>query len=241
MLEKIQGIVVDIRRHNDRHNVVTLFTRQHGRIAFLSTAGSTPAARLKQARLYPLAIIETEVNFKKNRELQQLRSFQPILVADSLRFNPVKATVVMFVSEFLNHLLRTSPPDPAMWDYVANAISVFNASERGIGNFHLTLLVTLLPFMGIQPDLNQGESSGWFDMQGGVFTDSRPLHNNFIPPEESIFIPLISRMNFANYTHFRFNGAQRRMLLRRLLDYYALHLPGMNSLKSPDVLADIFS
>lgn len=241
MLEKIQGIVIDIRRHNDRHNVVTLFTRQRGRVAFLSTAGSSYSARLKQARLYPLAIIETEVNFKTNRELQQLGSFQPILVADSLRLNPVKAAVAMFISEFLNHLLRTSPPDIAMWDYVANAISAFNASERGIGNFHLALLVTLLPFMGIQPDLNRIESAQWFDMQGGVFTDSRPLHNNFIPPEETLFIPLISRINFANYTRFRFNGGQRRLLLRRLLDYYALHLPGMTGLKSPDILAEMFS
>lgn len=241
MLEKLQGIVVDIRRHNDRHNVVTLFTRQRGRVAFLSSAASSHSARLRQARLYPLAIIETEVNFKKNRELQQLGSFQPIIVADSLRFNPVKASVVMFISEFLNHLLRTSPPDTAMWDYVANAISVFNASDRGIGNFHLALLITLLPFMGIQPDLTRGEATGWFDMQGGIFTDSRPLHNNFVPPEEAIFIPIISRMNFANYTRFRFNAVQRRLLLRRLLEYYALHLPGMTGLKSPDVLTDMFS
>ncbi len=241
MLEKIQGIVIDIRRHNDRHNVVTLFTRQRGRVAFLSAAGSGRSARLKQARLHHLAIIETEVNFKANRELQQLGSFQPLLLTDSLRFNPLKASVAMFISEFLNHLLRTSPPDTNLWNYVANAISVFNASERGIGNFHLTLLITLLSFMGIQPDLNGAQAGSWFDMQGGILTPSRPLHNNFLPPEETVFVPLISRMNFANYTHFRFNAAQRRLLLRRLLDYYALHLPGMTGLKSPDILTDMFS
>lgn len=241
MLEKLQGIVIDIRRHNDRHNVVTLFTRQRGRVAFLSTAGSGRSARLRQAGLHHLAIIETEVNFKTNRELQQLGSFQSLLLTDSLRFNPHKAAVAMFLSEFLNHLLRTAPPDPNLWDYVADAISVFNASERGIGNFHLTLLITLLPFMGIQPDLNREENGRWFDMQGGTLSISRPLHNNFLPPEEAVFVPLISRMNFANYTRFRFNAAQRRLLLRRLLDYYALHLPGMTGLKSPDVLIDLFS
>ncbi|MBD5311455.1 MAG: DNA repair protein RecO C-terminal domain-containing protein [Muribaculaceae bacterium] len=241
MLEKLQGIVTDIRRHNDRHNVVTLFTRQRGRVAFLSTAGSSRSARLIQARLQPLAIIETEVNFKTTRELQQLGSFQPLLVADSLRFNPVKAAIVMFISEFLNHLLRASPPDENLWDYIANAISVFNSSERGTGNFHLALLVTLLPFMGIQPDLKKEGANYWFDMQGGVLTDSRPLHNNFLTPEEAVYVPLISRMNFANYPRFRFNAAQRRLILRRLLDYYALHLPGMTGLKSPDVLADLFN
>ncbi|MDE6842842.1 MAG: recombination protein O N-terminal domain-containing protein [Muribaculaceae bacterium] len=40
-----------MRRHNDRHNVVTLFTRQRGRVAFLSTAGSSRSASRIPARL----------------------------------------------------------------------------------------------------------------------------------------------------------------------------------------------
>lgn len=241
MLEKLQGIVTDIRRHNDRHNVVTLYTRTRGRVAFLSSAGNGRQARLRQARLQPLAVIEAEVNYKDNKELQLLGEFNLLLVCDSIRFNPVKSALAMFVAEFLNHLTRTSPPDTAMWDYVAGAIKVLNGSTAAAANFHITLLVSLLPFAGIQPDLGTYAPGRWFDMQGGVFTDHRPLHGRCLAPDDARHIPVLYRISFGNYTRFRFSGQQRRRLLSLLLDYYALHLPGVSGLKSPEVLAEVFS
>lgn len=240
MLETLQGIVLETRRHTDRHNVVTLYTRSRGRVAFLSPAGTSKTARLRQARLQPLAVIETCVNFKENKDLQLLGDFHTVSVGDSLRFHPVKGAVVQFIAEFLLHLLRTSPPDPTLWDYLVGSFTLYNNSEKGVGNFHLALLVSLLPFMGIQPDLTIPSTTAWFDMQGGTFSPVPPLHNHYLLPDEARLVPLFSRMNFANYTRFRLNGSQRRRLLALLLEYYSLHLPGMGGLKSPEILAEVF-
>ena len=76
-IEKIRGIVIDVIKHNDRHNVVTLFTRDRGRIAFLSPVGSGKSARMRNARLLPLSVIETDVNMRQNRELQLLGAVTP--------------------------------------------------------------------------------------------------------------------------------------------------------------------
>ncbi|MDE6682692.1 MAG: recombination protein O N-terminal domain-containing protein, partial [Muribaculaceae bacterium] len=50
-IERVTGIVTDIVRHNDRHNIVTLFRRSRGRVSFLSPAGSGKAGRARNARL----------------------------------------------------------------------------------------------------------------------------------------------------------------------------------------------
>lgn len=241
MTETLKGIVLDIRKHSDRSNVVTLFTRERGRVAFISPIGSGRNARLRAARLRPLALIETEVNFRPSAELQTLRSFSSLLVADSLCFNPVKSAVTMFLAEFFTRLLRTSAPDPLMWDFLADSISLYNASRLGAANFHIALLISLLPITGIQPELSNYSPGMAFDMNSGSFVETPLHHHQSVGSSEASFIPLLARMNFANYHLFRLNGLQRRRILSLLIEYYALHMPGLGSLKSPEVLADLFS
>lgn len=90
MTEKITAIVIDITRHNDKLNIVTLFTRSRGRISFLSPAGSGKMGRLRHSRLQPLAAIEADINFRQTAELQRLGTFALYTVWNNLYFDPVK-------------------------------------------------------------------------------------------------------------------------------------------------------
>ncbi len=111
MTEKITGIVLDITRHSDRLSIVTLYTRSRGRLSFLSPTGSGKAARLRQARLQPLTVIEADINFKPVAELQRLGPFSLYEVRGDIYFDPVKRLIALFLAEFLNRLLRATMPD----------------------------------------------------------------------------------------------------------------------------------
>lgn len=126
MTEKITAIVIDITRHNDKLNIVTLFTRSRGRISFLSPAGSGKMGRLRHSRLQPLAAIEADINFRQTAELQRLGTFALYTVWNNLYFDPVKRLVALFISEFLNKLLRATMPDEALWDFILNSISLLD-------------------------------------------------------------------------------------------------------------------
>lgn len=241
MLIKISGLVLQTIRHNDSTDIVTLYTRERGRMSLLVRGGSSRTARQRRARLAPLALVDTEVNFRETRDLQFAGEIATPYPWRNIYFDPMKGAMTIFMGEFLNRLLRVSDPDPNMWRFLLHAIHSLDILDQGIANYHLTFLIRMLPLVGIEPDLTDYRPDSYFDMQSGVFTVVPPLHRNVVLPAESAAIPELMRMDFHNLHHFRMNVGQRRMLLNRLIHYYSLHLPVGEDLKSLDVLRELFS
>lgn len=263
MTEKLTAIVLDITRHNDKLNVITLYTRSRGRLSFLSPAGAGKNGRLRQARLQPLAVIEADINFRNSSELQRLGSFSLHNVWRDLYFNPIKQLMTLFLSEFLNKLLRATMPDENLWDFIYKSLTLLDNMQTGIGNFHITFLSSLLPFVGIQPDHTQYMPGFLFDMQSGTFRRDNLYFensllknhvsesNSYIPGhtsdhsailtgEEARFAATLCRLNFSNMRALRLSGQQRVNILQRLLQYYSFHFPGSGNLKSLDIIHELF-
>lgn len=240
-LEKIRGIVIDSVKHNDRHNVITLYTRERGRMSFISSTGTGKRSRMRNARLLPLSVIETEVNVKGNRDLHLLGTIYPLEVWRDLYFNPIKSAITLFLSEFLNRYLRDASPDPVTWDYILYSLRALDKATKGLANFHIWFLIGFLEMAGISPDLSDLEPGDWFDMRAGIPVANSPTHRDSLTPAETVLLPLLSRISLTNLHKFRFTGSDRRNLLERLLHYYAVHYPGLSSLKSPDILTEVFS
>ena len=240
-IEKITGIVTDVIRYNDRHNIVTLFTRSRGRISFLSSAGGGKSGKIRNSRLQPLSVIEADIKFHENRNLQNLGAVAPACLWKDLYFNPMKGAIVMFLSEFLNRYLRDADPEPQLWDYVLGSLKELEQRKKGLANFHISFLVGFLYFAGISPDIHDYEKGDYFDLVGGRAVAERPMHKSFLYPVEASFLPLLMRMNYSNDRLFRFKAGERRELLRKMLFYYSIHFPGMSTLRSPEVLAEVFS
>lgn len=241
MITRIHGIVLSVVRHNDRSDIVTLYTAERGRVAFVSSAGTGKAGRLRKARLAPLALIESDVNFKGNRDLQTLAAVATPNPWRELYFDPRKAPVVFFLSEFLNRGLRTSEPDAVTWRFLISAISTLDSSSGNLANYHIAFLIRYLHIAGIAPDTGGMQPGDLFDMRTAEFTPVHPGHRDILLPGEAALVPLMMRMNFGNMARFRFNIAQRRRLVAALLHYYSIHLPISVDLKSLDVLSELFS
>lgn len=240
MTEKYKAIILDITRHNDKHNIVTVFSRMRGRIVFLSPCGCGKAGKIRQSRLQPLAVIEGDMRFNQTAELQKLGAFALYEVWHDLYFHPIKRMMVLFLSEFLNKLLKASMPDENMWDYIVASLRLLDGMTHGITDFHIAFMASLLPFTGIQPDASQFESGRIFDMRSGSFTDTVPPHNDYLKGEEARFAAVLSRIDFVSIKALHLNGELRRKILARLLTYYAIHFPGTANMKSLSVLQEIF-
>lgn len=240
MLTKIHGIVISLIRHDERNNILTLYTAERGRMTLLSSASRSRSGRLRNARLAPMALIEADINIRENRELQFLGSFSTPAPWKNIYFDPVKAPVVIFLSEFLSKILRTSGSDLPTWQFLVKALTVLDEINEGVANYHLAFLIRFLEFAGIEPDARNYRTGNIFDLRAGDFTDMNPGHRDILSLDETALMPKFLRMNFENMGRFRFNVAQRRRLLRVIIDYYSLHLPISPHLKSLEVLSELF-
>lgn len=241
MSEKIRGIVLGMIKHSDRHNIMNIYTRERGRMSFLSPVGSGKSARLRNARLLPFSVIETDVRINPVKELVLLGRFSVVEVRHSLYFNPVKQTLTLFLREFLDKLLRSSAPDMKMYEYLERGISfIDNAPEDRCSNLHIAFLTGLLSPAGIYPNLEDWQPGDRFDMRGGEFVALKPLHNDCLTPADSAKLMILMRMTMRNAARFRFNAEERRRILTLLLRYYSIHFPGLSNMKSLDILSEIY-
>ncbi|MCH5225320.1 MAG: recombination protein O N-terminal domain-containing protein [Muribaculaceae bacterium] len=259
MGEKIRGIVLNVRKYNDRNNVVSIYSREWGRLSFISPAGSGKASNARRARLQPLALIETELNYKAGAELQRLGSVALVEVWRDLYFQPVKQALVLFISEFLGRLLNASMADPRLFDFLEDSFRLLDRMDKGVNDFHIPFLVSLLTFSGIQPDVNGYREGFSFDFAAGGFVGSAECQvpsaeglvlsaegrgtngrGGILYGEEAKAAAWVARINFSNMKRLRLTGANRRQILYGLLNYYSYHFPGLGQLKSVDVLREVF-
>ncbi len=245
MKENLKGIVLGSIRHSDRHNVTNVFTRERGRMALLTPVGATKRGRQAASRLMPMGVVEIQMTVSAIRDLHIPSSVTPLRIWRSLYFDPYKSTIVLFLAEFLQRILRDAPPEPRLWDFIVDAMGLFDAmtSARGVANFHIAFLVSMMPMMGIQPDLDNYRNGMEFDMKAGTMVfpfASRSERASMVDAEKAAFLPILSRMNFANAHIFRFNGRERSELLEKILKYYGCHFPGCDNLKSLDIMREVF-
>ncbi|MCH5229147.1 MAG: DNA repair protein RecO [Muribaculaceae bacterium] len=241
MTEKILGIVLSVRKYNDRNCIVTLYTRERGCLSFISPEGSGKASVMRRARLQPLSVISTELNYKAGSDLQRLGSISTPELWQDIYFNPEKRAISLFISEFLNRLLNAAMPDPSLFDFLIKSFRLLDAMEKGVNDFHLLFLISMLSYSGIQPDISAYREGYVFDFSSGSFMPEFESKGVSLSAQESKYLPWLMRLNFANMKNLRLTGANRRLILYGLLNYYSYHFPGLGSLKSPEILREIFS
>ncbi len=240
-IEKITGIVIDIVRHTDRANVITLFTSTRGRLSFISPVGKGRTGLQRNSRLMLLSAIEVDVNFRENRPLQMLGRIAPAAIWRNIYFDPVKSSIAMFMSEFLNRYLRDAQPDSPLWEYTLRMISLLDEAGKETVNVHLAFLKGCLYFAGIYPEISDYESGDYFDMRSGLAVAERPDHRDFLIPSEAARFMALLHSDLMDSAVYRILPGGRREALGWLLRYYSVHFPGLSSLKSPAILAELFS
>lgn len=241
MPEKINGIVLNVRKYNERNCIVTLYTRERGKISFISPTGTGRASKVRRARLQPLSLIQTDLNFKPTAELQRLGSlFSPKMWSD-IYFHPLKRTISLFISEFLSKLLTASMPDPPLYDFIVDSLRLLDAMDSGVNDFHIAFLISLLPFSGIQPDTDNYRRGYSFDFNAGAYVPDYKASPESLHGAEAKAVRLIASLNFNNIKRLRLDSSSRRRILYAILDYYSFHFPGLGSLRSPEILREIFS
>ena len=240
MAEKIEGIVLNVRKYNDRNNIVTLFTRERGRLSFISPTGSGKVSNVRRARLQPLSVVSTDLNFKATAELQRLGSLSSSEIWTDIYFHPAKRVLTLFISEFLYRLLNASMPDKGLYEFLINSFRLLDGMREGIADFHIPFLVSLLSFSGIQPDITNYKAGYVFDFASGSFAGKEVATGPFLKEEEAKAVTFVMRLNFANMKKLRLTSVNRRQILYGLLNYYSFHFPGLGNLKSPDILREVF-
>lgn len=241
MYQQLDCIALRNVKYNDRNSILTVYTRQHGRLAMLLPATASAESRRLRALCRPLSRFTCMADIHPNRDIYRMRDVKtsaPVAATQS----PLKAAVALFVADFLSAILREPQQDVNLFNYLTLSIEALaSAPSQAVANFHIAFLIHLQHFLGIEPDWSTYTAGTVFDMVDGIFRLSPPLHNRFLPTPEATAAHTMRRMNFRTSQLFRLSRADRNLILDRLIQYYSIHFPVVGAVASISVLRSLFS
>lgn len=239
MYKQTNAIVLYASKY-PRGYIVHLYTREYGRLSCVVNDAKSHRSPFRKVLLQPLSLVEVVLAAGSGNALPRLRESRSALVYASIPYNFYKNSIAMFLAEFLSKVLREEQPDAELFDFVDSSLRFLDVADTSFANFHIAFLLQLSYFLGIAPNMENAERP-FFDMLEARFVPTKPLHDYLLCDADKRAFSLLMRMNYRNMYRFRFTHAQRVAVLLRIVDYYQIHLGKFGSLRSLEVLQELFS
>lgn len=240
MIQKVRAIVLHHIKYGDTSIIVHLYTDLYGRLSVMVKGARGQRKNRKISLYHQLALLDIELYYKENRDLQQIREARPIVPLQGILSDPIKNSVSLFLAEVFYRSIRENESNPVLFDYLLNSIQLFDIIDDGLTLFHLHILANLTRYLGFRPDLPNTEGDYWLDLETGSFSITRPVHPMRMGPELTRHLIQLMSTPADQLGSININRTNRNLLIEKLLDFYKLHLEGMGEIKSFSVLKAVF-
>lgn len=239
MLHKTRGIVLKTTDYGESSVIVQVFTEKLGLQSYIINGVKKPRAKISRNMLQPLHLLDMVVYHKAAGNVQRISELKTSPVLQTIPYDMVKSSMAMFLNEVLYKSIKQQTADEHMFDFVFSAIAWLDHQHEGLPNFHLLFLAKLTRYLGFYPDRYLLNEADYFDLKDGVFKKYKPDSILYLsPPHTQNFVRLL-QCSFENLALLKFSNDERRYLIAKLLEYYALHIESFGNIRSHEILEEV--
>lgn len=240
MYQKVQGIVLNTINYNDKYLLAQLYTDSLGRVTYMVPKVTGKTAKVKRIFFSPLSVLEMEVEHRVNRDIQRIKEARVYLPFYSIPSDLNKTAVSLFLSEFLSKVLRDSGDNNTLFSFLLESVKILEYAEKGISNYHLVFMFNLTRYLGFYPNIEEYTHGDYFDMLNGIFVNKQPMHRHFVAGQDSEALSKLGRMTYENMYLFKLSRQERGRIIDRIIEYYRIHLGEFPTIKSLDILHELY-
>lgn len=239
MLHKTRGIVLKTTDYGESSVITQVFTEKLGVQSYIINGVKKPRAKISRNMLQPLHLLEMVVYHKSAGNVQRIAELKISPVLKSIPYDVIKSSMAMFLNEVLYKSVRLQTPDENLFDFVFSTIEWLDHQNAGLVNFHLLFLAQLTRYLGFYPDRYQALDADYFDLKNGIFIRYKPEGLLYLSPPHTKNFNKLLQCSFENLPQLKFSNNERRYLVARLLEYYALHIEGFGNIRSHAILEEV--
>lgn len=223
------GFILHYLKYGENDAIANCFTKNNGfQTFFLKNILSKKSK--KKAFLLPFCEISLVPNkLNKNTTIQSVVNIDLVKVKDI--YNEIKCnTIVFFVSDILNQLLKNENKNPAIYSEIENFLSVL---ENNNYRAHLIFLIQILKIQGFEPLLT---SHCYLNPENGTF-EKEISHHLFNDTISALWKTILTE---EDYYTIEMNSLERKQFLDSLLVYLQYHIESFKTPVSLEVIQQIF-
>lgn len=242
MTHKTKGIVLRAIKYGETSLVVTIFTELFGVQTYMVNGVRTSKRSTAKANHFqPCSILDLVVYHNEHKSMQRIKEFSWAVLYNRLLSDVICNSIASFMTELMHKCLKQPESNPDLYNFCEESLLQLDQADRAVtANFALFFTLHLAHFFGFRITDNFNSSNNILDLQEGSFTDHQPVHPHFIDGlNAEITADLLRVMQPAELADLKMNREQRRNLLLRYLDFYALHIPDFGQMKTLMVLHEV--
>ncbi|MCY0967566.1 DNA repair protein RecO [Chryseobacterium wangxinyae] len=222
------GFLLSFIKYGENDAILHCFTEEEGFQTYFLKGIYTKKSK-KKAFLLPLNKLNFSVRLGKGSGIQTISGFELLNLHDL--YTDIKAnTVVFFISDFLNQILRNENKNLPLFstiDEFTDQLSNKNYQS------HLIFLIKILKIQGVAPLLGEGK---FLDPETGNFIYSS-THPIFDEENSSMWKSI---MTSQNPYETKIPSSKRKNFLDSILVYYHYHIPDFRTPNSLEIIQQIF-
>ena len=240
MIHKTKGIVLNQIKYGETSLIVQVYTEKFGRQSYMVKGGRSKKSSMKSNLFRPFFLLEMEVYHREGKNIQSLKEVRLCENLNNLVFDVYKSTMVLFLTEVCSKVLREEEQNQELFTFLYNSIRYLDLTEESIGRFHLYFLSKLTRFLGFYPQLNWSDRKAFFDMDNGFFVEEDRIHAHCLEKclSRKLYSLFSTSIDFVK--DLKMSKEDVDVLLRAILNFYALQIDGFSNLKSLSVLHELF-
>lgn len=240
MIVKTKGIVLNTIKYAESSIICKIFTKDHGLLSYMINGVRSSKSKEKAGLFQPLNMLEIVFLLHDNKQLLHLKEYKSAFNYQQLPFRFERSSFGLFVLEMLNKTIRNErEPGSDKYEFIEEALLYLDQCEKVSANFHLAFMIKYAAYVGFEPEIDEG--SLYFDLQSGHSGDKIPFHPFFLKGTEKKVFQQLKILPLQEIYQVPLNKEMRMQLFKHIEYYYTYHLENFTTMKSPDVLAELYS
>lgn len=240
MIQYTRGIVIRSYKYSETSLIAHIFTSQLGMLSFLVPGARSKKAKIKASYFQHLTLVDMEIYYKPNRQLQKIKELGVNPVFQSIPYEIGKTSVAMFMAEVLNKTLQEADANEGFFDYLEKVIHLLDHWEGPLSNFPIGFLKGMMLQWGILPYNNYDESQRpHFNLQESCFSERQTEEPYNLAYPDSHYFSQVLNMDLATLKDTHIPPSSRNELLNKMIDYCRLHLAHFSRIQSIGILKEV--
>jgi DNA repair protein RecO (recombination protein O) len=241
MIYATKGIVLNSIDYSESSIILKAYTELYGMQSFIIKGFTSPRSKFRKSFFQPLSILEIVAYPNPRGEIHLVKDLSPYYHPKTLYIDVKKIAIVFYLNELIFRSIKEQEPNKQLYDFLIEAIEHLDMlKDEDVLLFAIYFSLQLCRFMGFLPEQNSFMQNMYFDLLEGTYKSEKPEHAFFIDQQLTPLFQKLTIAEFDNYQFIQILNTGQFILLKKICDYYAVHVSGLNKIKSMEFLEKIF-
>lgn len=242
MITHTEAIIFKTVDYQESSKIVTMFTREHGKIALLVRGAKKPKSKF--SGLIEIGnILDVVYYYKSSRSVQILSEASYAEKNKNLRTDFEKMATMTSAVELISQLLHENEVNGPLFDFTKAMLGWLDSADIHPPKIfpYLQIRLAELTGIGLQLDLtNSDNQSNYLNLESGLVTNrSASSHSYKLSQNQLNYVKVALQSQSSTLFEISFETGELKKLIELLDRYLKYHVEGLKDRKSDAIFEQI--